>query len=70
VPHFEGPQCHQYRGKSIAALQPNISLMAAFGVKADAHTSATLLVIADYSASRPDIGFTRLAPITYSAFQL
>jgi hypothetical protein len=37
--------------------------MAAFGGKSDVHASATLLVIADYSAPRPDIGFIQLAPI-------
>jgi hypothetical protein len=44
--------------------------MSAFGSKADVNASATFLVIADYSASSPDIGFTRLAPIIYSAVQL
>ncbi len=37
--------------------------MSAFGGQADIHPSATLLVIIhDCSASRPDIGFIRLAP--------
>ncbi len=37
--------------------------MSAFGGEADAHASATFLVIVDdRSASRPDIGFIRLTP--------
>ncbi len=48
---------------SIAAPQHDISLTAAFGCIADTHASATFLVIVDdRSASRPDIGFIRLAP--------
>jgi len=48
---------------SLAALRHPISSMAAFGVKADTQASATfLVVVVDRSASRPDIGFIRLAP--------
>ncbi len=44
--------------------------MAAFGGGADAQASATFLVIIDYSASRPDIGFIRLLPIIWKALSV
>ncbi len=48
---------------SLAALQDSTTPMAAFRCIANTHASATFLVIVDdYSASRPDIGFIRLAP--------
>ncbi len=53
---------------SLADLWTDINLMAASGSKADVHAIATfLIVIHDCSASRPDIGFIRLAPIFYKA---
>ena len=47
---------------SLAAPQDSITPTAAFGCIANTHASATFLVIVDRSASRPDIGFIRLAP--------
>ena len=44
--------------------------MAAIGFIVNTHASATFLVIADYSASRPDIGFFRLAPIIGRALSI
>ncbi len=47
---------------SFPALRHPISSVAAIGCIADTHASATFLVIVDdCSASRPDIGFIRLA---------
>ncbi len=58
-------QRHQLIGVrfgSLAAPQDSITPTAAFGCIANTHASATFLVIVDRSASRPDIGFVRLAP--------
>jgi hypothetical protein len=58
-------QRHQLIGVrygSLAAPQDSITPTAAFGCIANTHASATFLVIVDRSASRPDIGFIRLAP--------